>query len=418
MIEIFPEIVYKSFCLNCKNELNHTTLHWQGVHVCADSICIKCKREYLVDLPINQARITHRVLDKANGFIYDENEKLVEKGTTPWFDDKLRNVLQPSSKEIKFLVEKIETFDEVLILNTIDFVYGHSLLELLNLQRLIKKSQNTNIGIIVIVQPMMKWLLPTNGLAEIWTVDLKFSDVYNYYESVSTQINNELKRFRKCEISNGYVLPTNENIEIENFTKIKPYNFISPTKFKPRITFIWREDPGRVWIKNIYFVKGFPKLGFPKTLIPFHYLKVRLFFYLLQKKLKNKNYQLTLAGFGKYGNFPNYIEDKRVSGFTNKEEVESCTTYAESELVIGVHGSSMLLPSALAGMTISMMPSKRWGNFAEDLLFNETDPRLAIFEKRIIPLNLSLTEIIDICIDMIVGRKYFIKKFFHSEIEL
>jgi hypothetical protein len=91
--------------------------------------------------------------------------------------------------------------------------------------------------------------------------------------------------------------------------------------------------------------------------------------------------------------------------------------YAESELVIGVHGSSMILPSAHAGMVISMMPSRRWGNFAEDLIYTESDVRLASFQRRIIPLNLFILDTVDICVDMLKGRTYFIKKFIHSHLE-
>ena len=112
---------------------------------------------------------------------------------------------------------------------------------------------------------------------------------------------------------------------------------------------------------------------------------------------------------------PSFIDDKRFDSFNEDAERTLCKVYAESMLVIGVHGSSMLLPSAHAGMAISLMPSKRWGNFAEDMLFNETDVRLASYQRRIVPLNLIIFDIRDIVIDMIRGRDYFIKKFIHSE---
>jgi hypothetical protein len=60
------------------------------------------------------------------------------------------------------------------------------------------------------------------------------------------------------------------------------------------------------------------------------------------------------------------------------------------------------------------MPSKRWGNFAEDILFSENDLRLAAFQKRIVPLNLCIYDVCDIAIDMIEGRDYFVKKFIHG----
>ena len=395
----------------CSSDLPEK-IHWQGVHTCTKSKCYVCEKVYLADLPINQSSVLYRILEIDSGKIFDEDSKDVTK-QSPWFNDKLITILHPVIKDVVVNIEIRSSFEKVVILNTVDFVYGHSLLLLMNLQRLINQLKNSHVGIIVIIQPMMKWLIPDENIAEIWTVNLKFNELSNYYPSVSNQINRELKRFKNCYLSNGYVLPTNEKIEIESFTKVPPFSFVNKIE-RPRITYIWREDPGRLWIRNIYLLKGMQKIGFTKILLPFHLFRIKFFFYLLRKKLKGSPYQLTLAGLGRYGNFANYIEDKRIQGFSEKEERDTCQVYAESELVIGVHGSSMLLPSGHSGMTVSMMPSKRWGNFAEDILNTCDDARLASFQQRIIPLNLSIFETIDICIDMLIGRDYFIKKFIHS----
>ena len=413
MTSIHPIISFRVACLKCNSDLEHGTIHWQGVHTCSESICKNCGNKYLVDFPINQSTVLYRILEISTNKIFDKDGNDVTKETR-WFNDKLLSVMSPKNTLIKVDIEKKHNFKNVMILNTVDYCYGHSLLLLFNLQRLIHNLKNSGKGIVVIIQPMMKWLIPKEGIAEIWTVNLTFNNVNNYYPAVSKIINEQITRFESCYISRGHLLPTKENIVIENFTGIVPYCF--DTKIKnPRITFIWREDPGRLWIKNIYLLKGLQKLGFGKILLPIHYLRIRLFLYLLHKKIRKTNYQLTIAGLGNYGRFQNYVDDKRVNGFSIKEEINTCQIYAESELVIGVHGSSMLLPSAHAGMAISMMPSKRWGNFAEDILYRESDVRQASFQRRVIPINLSLLDTIDICMDMLLGRDYFIKKFMHNE---
>jgi hypothetical protein len=58
--------------------------------------------------------------------------------------------------------------------------------------------------------------------------------------------------------------------------------------------------------------------------------------------------------------------------------------YANSRIVVGVHGSNMLLPSSLAGMTIDLMPGDKWQCLPEDILFHEANPRMAIFRYRCI----------------------------------
>jgi hypothetical protein len=260
---------------------------------------------------------------------------------------------------------------------------------------------------------MLKWLIPREDVAEIWTVNLEFKSFNNYYPDLSTKINSELVRFKKVELSKGHVIPTNENININKFTGIKPYDFLNEPAH-PRITFIWREDTDRLWIRNIYLSKGFKKIGFGLLLIPFQYLRIIFIFKLLKNKLGMK-YNYSVAGLGKFGRFPSFIKDGRAKYFTEEAEKMLCKVYAESALVIGVHGSGMLLPSAHAGMAISLMPSKRWANYAEDILFTEKDVRLASFQRRIVPLNMCIFDLIDIISDMISGRDYFLKKFIHSD---
>ena len=120
--------------------------------------------------------------------------------------------------------------------------------------------------------------------------------------------------------------------------------------------------------------------------------------------------QYTVVGFGKFGGFPNWIEDKRVSEFGNKTEHDLCRVYSESRVVLGVHGSSMILPSAHAGMTISLMPEKRWGNFAQDIFISETDTREALYCKRVLPSEITINELVDICFHMVNDRKGYIKR--------
>jgi hypothetical protein len=259
---------------------------------------------------------------------------------------------------------------------------------------------------------MLRWLIPDNGIAEIWTVKLGFKDFNYFHKDLSDKLNSEIERFNEVWLSRAHILPSNENIHIEEFSGIKPYDFLLKPA-SPRITFIWREDPDRLWIRNIYLLKVFKKMRISFLLFPFHYLRVVRFFMILKKKLGDK-YSLSIAGLNKTGRMPSYVADHRISRFNEENEKMLCKIYSESELVIGVHGSSMILPSLHSGMVVSLMPSKRWGNFAEDVFFTETDVRLAAFQRRIVPLNLNMRDLTDIVSDMLEGRESFIRKFIHS----
>lgn len=407
MIQIKPYISPDCLC-NCGGKYSFSELIWQGLHIGEKLICEKCKKVQISSLEVNQSGIEPYIFYPDSEVICDHKGNVVPDN---WYSKKLKCLVNPVFRDIDLEVEILHKYDEVLILNTLDYIYGHSFLYLMNLQRIIESEKE--LGIIVIVQPMLHWLIPEKNIAEIWTVNLGFPDLNNFYPDLSAKINFELTRFKKVMLSKAHVIPTNENINIETFTGIKPYNFLNEPAF-PSITFIWREDPDRLWIRNIYLLKGFKKAGLGKLLLPFQYLRVKIFFRMLRRKF-GKKFTYSVAGLGDYGNFPSFIRDLRVKRFTEDAEKMLCEIYSESTLVIGIHGSGMLLPSAHAGMTVSLMPSKRWGNFAEDILFMEEDVRLASFQRRIVPLNLSIFDIRDIVVDMLAGRKSFIQKFIHSK---
>jgi hypothetical protein len=407
MIQLKP-LISTEFTCPCGGKFNSSELLWQGLHVCEKGKCNSCGREILRSLPVNQSAIQPYIYFPGTGLITDIDGNKVSEN---WFSAKLRSIAFPVEEPVEMQVEIRGSYDKVIILNTLDYVYGHSLLFMMNLQRII--SSAGELGVIVILQPMLRWLLPEKGVAEIWTVNLPFKKLNNYYSDLSTKINSQLIRFSEVYLSSGHVIPTNVNIEIEAFTGIRPYDFSLPPA-NPRITFVWREDPDRLWVRNIFLLKGFKKLGIKILLKPVQYIRVVSILRLLRKKL-NGRFTFTVAGLGRFGKMPSFIDDNRIDRFSEESEKRLCQIYSESVIVIGVHGSSMILPSAHAGMVLSLMPSKRWGNFAEDILFNETDVRLASFQRRAVPLNLCIYDLRDILYDMIAGREYFISKFIHPD---
>jgi hypothetical protein len=69
----------------------------------------------------------------------------------------------------------------------------------------------------------------------------------------------------------------------------------------------------------------------------------------------------------------------------------------------------MLLPSGLAGMTLDLIEN-RWGNFAQDILYQEKNPRLASFRYRYLPSQVSQDILANIATQMIQSQFDF---YFH-----
>lgn len=405
MIQIKPQLVIKQQCPECHKEQSEPkNIIYQGPHICTESYCSACKGTFLQNLTIGQGILETLIIRKSDNYIYGRSSDIA------WFSKPIKNIYSNPRKDIiKFeVIKRNPTKGKVIILNTLDNCYGHSLLHFLNLQNIIDQKQE--FCVIVIIQPFLRWLLPKEGIDEVWIAHVSFGMMKEYYEDLNNKIQNELQRFGIVYLSHAHLCP--KNVAIEKFSKIKPFNFDHPVS-KPRVSFVWREDVNRLWVKSYWIYGALRKFGIAGILQSLHYLRVLIFMFFLHKKLKGK-YQLTLVGLGKMGWFPDFVADERVEKFDDQSEIHTTQMYSQSELVIGVHGSSMILPSAHAGMTISIMPLKRWGNFAEDILFSEEDNRLASFQKRIIPMNTSILETLDICENMLKGRAYFVKKFIYD----
>jgi hypothetical protein len=66
-------------------------------------------------------------------------------------------------------------------------------------------------------------------------------------------------------------------------------------------------------------------------------------------------------------------------------DVDAFKTRTGLDVVVGVHGSNMLLPSAHAGGVVELIGPGRWGNFTQDILFRDDgDCRETFFRYRFV----------------------------------
>ncbi len=67
--------------------------------------------------------------------------------------------------------------------------------------------------------------------------------------------------------------------------------------------------------------------------------------------------EFAVVGMGISGGLPSWIQDMRSTAPDEMTERDWCRQYARSHLVIGVHGSNMMLPSAHAAAVLTLMPA-------------------------------------------------------------
>ncbi len=392
MIQIKPEINHRSTCPHCKSNLRPHSILWQGIHVCAVSKCYHCGAEIIEDLNVGHALYYPHQVDLGANKIF-----FTDQGGLFWFGKPLLQSLKKPRHDFKISlnIEKIQARRNVIILNCIDYLYGHSLLKLLNAENHLNK--NPELGLIVIIPSFLRWMIP-QGVAEIWTVDMPLSKAQNYVPDLNVQIQKECSRFEKVYVSRAHVHP--KSFDITKFTGIQKHDF-KHSGF--RITFIWRED--RPWWEQSHVIALLHKLKLHKIYLSVQRQKIIRLFRLLGKQFPSAT--LTLAGLGITGSFPKWIDDKRVALFDEHSERQLCRIYSESRLVIGVHGSNLLLPSGHAGMTIDLMPLDRWDNIAQDILFQERDSRLSSYRYRYIPLHVGFRFLAHIASHQIKGYEAF-----------
>ncbi|MBD1890743.1 hypothetical protein [Coleofasciculus sp. FACHB-SPT9] len=375
MIEIKPSIQHKSTCPHSGTLLNPQGILWQGMHICVKSKCDSCNTEIIEDLEVGHAVTFPYQIDLAKGDVFGN------ESCKYWLGQKLLYSLQnPQSEEIAISKEVFKQHQRVIILNCIDYLYGHSLLKLLNVQRYL--NHYPDCGLIVIVPKFLRWMVP-EGVTEIWTVNIPLQRGQCYYPKFDQFISEESKRFDKIYVSKAYSHPS--QFDISKFTRVPTHSF---DKDSNQITFIWRDD--RIWCNPLLF-KTLRKLKMVDIALKLQNERVQKLFLKIHSKVPSAKF--TIAGLGRKTQFPDWIEDLRVNKFNSDTERQMCQVYSQSRLVIGVHGSNMLLPSGHAGMTLDLMPEERWGNVAQDILYQETEPRLAAFRYRYVSLQTPLDEI-------------------------
>lgn len=391
MIEIKPKIQHRSHCPYSGKILKPVKVLWQGARVCVVSES-PAGGEIVDELRIGHAAKTAYSINLAEGETFSDDNYAEEFLAKP-----LLNSLQnPQTEQLEIGQEIFKSYQRVIVLNCIDYLYGHSLLKLLNAQRHL--DSHPDFGLIVIVQKFMRWMVP-EGVAEVWTVPISLKNAQYYYPSFGEFVSKQLERFEEVHVSEAYSHPS--QFDITKFTGVPKHDF---DKEAYKITFVWRED--RLWCNNLVF-KVCRKLKLLQIPLSIQNWNVRRLFTKMQKLLPLAKF--AVAGLGKSTRFPEWIEDFRVDKFDETTERKMCHVYSESRLVIGIHGSNMLLPSGHAGMTIDMI-EERWGNFAQDILYQESDPRLASFRYRYLPLQTSLSNLAHIASEMILKRSDF---YFH-----
>jgi hypothetical protein len=382
MVQIKPLADSNAVCLADGENIRADAICWQGIHVGAVRNDSEGGAHMFRDLPVGHSAHWSYEVDV-------QSRQLNGPAGVDWLSGPLfESLLDPSNEHVPVKREILRSEKNVIILNCLDMMYGHCLLKLLNASRHLE--DNPERGLIVLIPSFLRWLVP-DGAAEIWSVPLGLRGMKDFYPSIDLQIQEFCKDYDSIWLSEAFSHPS--RFRIEDYTRIHPHDF---TKEQDLVTFIWRED--RLWIPH-YLAKKLRKVGLQASALVWQKRKVVKLFLEIRRHFPKVRF--AVAGLGTSGRFPEWIEDYRTDCFDKTSEEKSARIYAESRIVIGVHGSNMLLPSALAGMTLDLVPNEKWNNHPQDTLPRSHDARAGAFFYRFIPSSCALDSTVSVVISML-----------------
>lgn len=397
MIRLHPLPDAGHTCPYCQVRLEVRGWYIPGMRNLADLECPQCGREFYGDLLAGQALYTPLLLEKATGAVHD-------RFRIRWFANWLRDsYANRVNSPVGFTVEESRPLRQAVLLNCLDTLYGHCLLKLLNAQYYL--DHRPDLDLIVLVPRFLRWMVP-EGAAAIWTVDLPLKRGTEWNDWLASEIKRRIEPLKVCWLSVAFSHPHPEDYDIERFTRVSPFPVEEWDKRldRPTVTFIWRED--RVWRDLRRYGRWQrlrQRLKRRQGLVqhPLDEQKQRVVALAQALRRAFPKLDFAVAGLGCSGGLPNWITDSRTLEISEHVERAWCERYAQSQVVIGVHGSNMLLPSAHAGAVVELMPLERWGNVLQDLLFRNADCREILFRHRIVQTSIHPHELATLVISLL-----------------
>jgi len=355
LLKPLPSVEYD--CPACRCSLIVQTWAIPGMWCVAGLRCPECGEEFYGALREGHGLFAPALIRSSDGSI-------VMDGGTTWKEFLARELKagyqRRNSADLTVNVRRSRPVQgKPLIVNCLDYCYGHSLPKLFSLEYYLDRCPEYSL--IVIIPRALEWMVP-EGVAEIWRVDAGWSKLGGWYDDLDARFKELMARWPEVWLASAPAVVHSLNIDIRRFTGVQPFDVgklsLAPG---PKLTFIWRDDryPGRASgpIGDRRH-SGLRRL-FPGAWLRFSRYRHRRFIEKVARALRKKlpDVDFAVVGMGKPGGFSAGIRDLRTDRLDAETERAWCRRYAESQLVAGLHGSNMMLPTAHAGAALTLYSS-------------------------------------------------------------
>jgi len=345
-----------------------------GIQVMGEYACGACGTRFFRDLPIGFQ------VDLPLAFTV-EGRRILHWNAEPWIT--YPEYAEPSALEPRIERKVFSGHERIIVLNTLDHLYGHVLLKLYNAQYYLDHYKDR--GLVVIVPRMFEWLVP-KGVAEVWVVDQKLSQARAWHPAIDRFAQEQLPRYKEVDLARGWGHVEPAHVDIERFTGVEPFPLDKYVSTAPHITFVARTD--RLWFRSPlakFCRRALGAVGLGKSAGRWFTGRQSALMRGVMRRVKKAlpDASFTVVGLAPPGGFEGLAEDLRTMRMDTETELRWCRAYARSHIVVGVHGSNMLLPTAHAAGLIEILPRDRFGNFGQDVSIRYGD-RMQLFLYRFV----------------------------------
>ncbi|MFO1492820.1 MAG: hypothetical protein U1F87_18355 [Kiritimatiellia bacterium] len=331
------------------------------------------------------------------------NAGLAPGCASTWFSESLRAaVLNPVPGCPPVEIRGRCDARRVALLNVLDDVYGHAFQKLLSVQRQLDAPDAPPV--IVLAPKMFAWMIP-DGVAETWLVDAPLRSFATHWTGLDEWFAAQMNRFNEVLLCPAGFSPDMQTVRPERFFRTAPFPLDQFWKRTPTITFVPRPD--RLWTDTeglSDLALGLQKHGVAKPLLALLRLRQNALLRATARRIRKAlpDAVLQVAGPGKPGGFPDWIRDLRVERPAADDELAWCRAFAASHVVIGVHGSNMHIPTALAAGFVEIQPRRRLPNMTQDISSGHRG-RKQIFLARHLPLGTPVRTIAENAVSLILN---------------
>lgn len=364
MIELYPQSdPITADCPRCAGkEMPGTALFFQGPHVLGEHACTDCGLAFYATLPIGHAALFPVAFSRDGRFTrFDRKEG-------SWMALPLiRSVREATAVAAGMQLLQANPGGDLVVVNCLDGCFGHVFTKLWNVFLLQKKFPAKTLA--VLLPSRFHWLL-TDPTVEIWSVDLPLEELHKGVNGLDAWVRKQFARFRSVALSRVPVHPNPAALDLGEILQARPFDLEDFMRVPLQLTFVWRSD--RFWLNSRLLAlvdKASIKFGLQSWVHGILcYRQGRLLGRLrqtLREALPDARFFLT--GLGKQGRLPAGWTDERVEQIDLEVERGWNEIYRQSHLVMGVHGSHMIIPTALAAGFVEILPRHKVRHLTEDI---------------------------------------------------